>query len=498
MDHRPGERWLHPAWCALILVTTVVAIVAVAMASFNRAFNSTVPVTLTSDRSGLVMESGSKVKFRGVQVGQVTTINTSGGPVDLTLDLNPDLIQYIPANVDAQIRASSAFGAKYVDLEDPKDPSPQPLASGAVLRSRTVSTEVNTVFQNLVGVLKRIDVSKLNAVLGAVAEGVRGQGPVIGEATTDANQVLMALNARADTIRHDWQSAKGFSDAVGAATPDILTVLDAASTTSTTITADQKALDSLLLSTIGFARNGVDLLAPNKDPLVRAINVLDPTTSLLMKYNPQLTCMLTGAQTTLDDGLTDIAGGTNGKSLMLDVALLLGDDPYKYPDNLPIVGAKGGPGGKPGCGSLPDVAKNWPVRYIVSNTGWGTGLDLRPNPGIAKPYFGYYFPSERGIPQPPTFVGQGPPAKGPNPPYPGAPAYGAPEYGPDGTPLYPGLPPAPPPGEPRVPGPPPPGSEPFTVPYPAELPPKPAAQPELPLPIPPLPTNQPGPDAPTP
>jgi phospholipid/cholesterol/gamma-HCH transport system substrate-binding protein len=457
-------------------------------ASFTRVFNSYVPVTLTSDRSGLVMESGAKVKFRGVQVGKVNMVNTRGGPVTLTLDMFPDQIKYIPANVDAQIRASTAFGAKYVDLVDPKHPSPKRIFAGAVLRARNVSTEVNTVFQNLVGVLKRIDVSKLNAVLGAVAQGVRGQGQAIGQATTDANEVLMALNPRTDTIRRDWQSLKGFSDTYSGAAQDILTVLDAASTTSTTITKNEKALDSLLLSTIGFARSGIDLLAPNKDALIRVINVLEPTTHLLMKYNPELTCMLTGAQTTLDDGLTYIAGAANGKSLLLDVALLPGDDPYKYPANLPIDGAKGGPGGKPGCGSLPDVAKNWPVRYVVSNTGWGTGLDLRPNPGIAKPYFAYYFPPTRGTPQPPTIVGQGPPAKPPNPPYPGAPLYGAPEYGPDGTPLYPGLPPAPPPGAPREPGPPPPGSEPFVVPFPAVLPPKPAYQPEVPPP-PPMPPD---------
>ena len=55
-----------------------------------------------------------------------------------------------------------------------------------MLQSRNVSTEVNTVFENLVGVLDQIDPAKLNAVLSALAEGVRGQGERIGQATTDA------------------------------------------------------------------------------------------------------------------------------------------------------------------------------------------------------------------------------------------------------------------------------------------------------------------------
>ena len=40
-------------------------------ALFTGTLKSFVPVTLTSDRSGLVMESNAKVKMRGVQVGRV-------------------------------------------------------------------------------------------------------------------------------------------------------------------------------------------------------------------------------------------------------------------------------------------------------------------------------------------------------------------------------------------------------------------------------------------
>jgi phospholipid/cholesterol/gamma-HCH transport system substrate-binding protein len=460
----------------LILMLVIIAAAILTVVFFTGSLKSYVPVTLTSDRAGLVMETGGKVKLRGVQVGKVTQITGGNDPVSLKLDIYPDQIQYIPANVEARIRATTAFGAKYVDLMYPDHPSPQRLAADTVIKSENVSTEVNTVFQNLTGVLDQVDPAKLNAVLTAFAEGLRGQGATIGEGITDGNQVLTALNERSETIRADFQSFKGFADTYSAAAPDLVKILDAASTTSATITANADALDSLLLSTVGFSRSGIALLGPAKDNLVGAINGLQSTTSLLMKYNPELTCLLVGGKTLLDNGYADALGG-NGRTAVLDAALLLGKDAYRYPDNLSIVGAKGGPGGKPGCGSLPDVAKNFPVRYMVTNTGWGTGLDLRPNPGIGKPWFAYYFPTTRAVPQPPTLVGQGPPAKGPNPPYPGAPAYAAPEYAPDSTPLYPGLPPAPPPGAPRDSGPTP-GAEPFVVPYPGQL------QPTPPSPVP--------------
>jgi len=290
------------------------------------------------------------------------------------------------------------------------------------------------------------------------------------------------VNPRSDTIRADSRSLKGFSDAYSAAAPSLVTVLDAASTTSTTITDNKKALDSLLLDTIGLANSGINLIGPTKDNLVRGINVLESTTRLLMKYNPMLTCTLVGGKIVLDTGLLDATGGHNGKSLEADAGIYLGDDVYTYPDNLPILGQKGGPGGAPSCGSLPDVANNWPVRYVVTNSGWGTGMDLRPNPGIGFPGYVNFFPGTRGTPEPPSLRHPGGPAPGPVP-YPGAPPFGAPWYASDGTPLYPGLPPAPPPGRPREPGKPPAGSEPFTPPYPAQVQPTHAFQPPSPPPV---------------
>ena len=46
----------------------------VTAALFSGTFKSYVPVTLTSDRAGLVMETDAKVKMRGVQVGRVSQI----------------------------------------------------------------------------------------------------------------------------------------------------------------------------------------------------------------------------------------------------------------------------------------------------------------------------------------------------------------------------------------------------------------------------------------
>lgn len=434
---------VHPLWWTAALFAAILAIVLVCSAFFVGTFSTYVPVTLTSERSGLVMESGAKVKLRGVEVGRVEGITGGRQPVGLKLDLFPDQIRHIPANVAAEIKATTAFGAKYVDLIYPDHPTSARLKAGAVLHSRNVGTEVNTVFDNLVGLLNQVDVSKLNAVLTALADGVRGKGERMGEALTASEQTLEALNPRMNTVAADVRSVKGFSDAYSSAAQHILSTMDAATTTSATITSHAKDLNALLLNTIGFSNSGIRLLGPNLNNFISAINTLEPTTKLLEKYSPEYTCTLQGAKLMLDHDGYRVTGG-NGYSLITDTALLFGDDPYVYPDNLPIVGAKGGPGGKPGCGSLPDTSKNWPVRQLVTNTGWGTGLDWRPNPGIGHPCWVDLFPVTRGTPKPPSIRQCIPgPAPGPVVP-PGFPPYGAPQYNATGEQLYPALPPAPP------------------------------------------------------
>ena len=143
-----------------------------------------------------------------------------------------------------------------------------------------------------------------------------------------------------------------------------------------------------------------------------------------------------------DNGLFGITGGDNGKSLVVwTPRCCSATTRTDYPDNLPIVAAKGGPGGKPGCGSLPDVAKNCSRCVISSPTpagapGWTSG----PTPVSGAPCYADFLPGHPGgarATEHSRVPGQG---RHPDPiPYPGAPPYGAPLYGPDGTPLYPGI-----------------------------------------------------------
>lgn len=221
---------IDPLWWAPVPIVVIAALVLVTGLLFSGSLRSTVPVTVVSDRTGLIMDDGAKVKMRGVQIGRVESVG-SGSAADgallpnLKLRIDSGPFRYLPSNVEAQIKASSAFGAKYVDLiVPPGGASPEPLRPGAVLRSSNVTVEVNTVFENLQSLVQSIDPAKLNAVLSALAEAFGGKGERIGQAITATNKVLLGVNPRMATVAEDWRLFGQTAEAYSFAAQNILTV----------------------------------------------------------------------------------------------------------------------------------------------------------------------------------------------------------------------------------------------------------------------------------
>lgn len=91
---------MHDAWWTLILFAVIGVAVLVTAVSFTGSLRSTVPVTLTADRSGLVMDSGAKVMMRGVQVGRVAQIGRiewAQNGASLRLEIDPEVAERLAA-----------------------------------------------------------------------------------------------------------------------------------------------------------------------------------------------------------------------------------------------------------------------------------------------------------------------------------------------------------------------------------------------------------------
>ena len=89
------------------LFVALALIFALAVALFRGSFTETVPVTVISDRAGLVMDTDAKVKMRGVQVGKVSDIeDRADGTAVLHLAMDPKQLKLIPSNVLVDITST--------------------------------------------------------------------------------------------------------------------------------------------------------------------------------------------------------------------------------------------------------------------------------------------------------------------------------------------------------------------------------------------------------
>jgi phospholipid/cholesterol/gamma-HCH transport system substrate-binding protein len=353
-------------------ISTVVIVVLVTLIymQFRGELTPKTQLTLLSSRSGLVMDPGSKVTYNGVAIGRVSNVEqvTRDGKVaaELTLQVFPRYIPLIPANVDANIKASTVFGNKYVSFTTPENPSKARVTSSEVIDARHVTTEFNTLFETITSITEKVDPVKLNMTLAAAAEALSGLGSKFGESIRNGNKILDDINPQMPQIRYDVRKLADLADVYTQASPDLWDFLNNAVTTARTLNEQQDQLDTALLASTGFANTGADIFERGGPYLVRALADLVPTSKLLDTYSPQIVCQLRGEAEALP--LAKGAFGGNGYSLDTNTQFLGGPNPYVFPDNLPRINGRGGPGGAPGCWQT--INKNfWPAPYLVVDDG---------------------------------------------------------------------------------------------------------------------------------
>ena len=361
---RPASRAVSrnylPPLLGLLTVVVIAAIFALAVGLFQGSFTETVPVTVISQRAGLVMNPDAKVKMRGVQVGKVASIESlPNGQAAIHLAMYPSNLKFIPANVLVDIASSTVFGAKSVELVPPDQPSAQRLHGGQTLQGKHVMVEINTVFQQLVSVLAQIDPPKLNETLGALAKAFSGRGPQLGQSLSDLDSFLAKYEPSLPALRHDLSVLPAVSNAYADASPDLVKTVANATRISQTFVDEQHNLDALLISAIGLADIGNDVLSTNRKPLTSALHLLVPTTDLTNEYHEVFTCGF--------GGLIAIGHGSplSEPSINISASLTWGGERYRYPTNLPKVAATGGPR----CVGLPKLPFNTNPPQLITDIG---------------------------------------------------------------------------------------------------------------------------------
>jgi virulence factor Mce-like protein len=300
--------------------------------------------------------------------------------------MQPDQLRLIPANVTARIASTTVFGAKSVELVAPPDPEATRLHAGQVLAGEHVTVEINTVFQQLVRVLDKIDPKKLNETLSAVSTAFNGRGQKIGQALTDFDKLLAEIEPSLSTLEHEAATMPPVFRSYADAAPDLTAALNATSTMSESIVAEQNSLDTFLLSAIGLADTGNEVLGDNRQALTDLTHVLEPTAELLDKYHEELGCSI--------GGLVPFAKSTpfHVPGIIITASFTLAKERYRYPDHLPKVAARSDRSYCTELG-LPDVPPEYRVPALIADTGanpyeYGNQGILLNSDGLKQALFG--------------------------------------------------------------------------------------------------------------
>ena len=143
---------------------------------------------------------GVKVKVLGVDVGQVTDVDTGADAVKVTLRITDPSVE-LPAGVNATIIPMSMLGERYIQLFPAYEGGPK-LADGAtipVARTR-VPAEGDELLQALQDYFGELDGDTVEDFVTNAAVVIEGKGERVNRLIDDASGVLTTLDSRRDEL----------------------------------------------------------------------------------------------------------------------------------------------------------------------------------------------------------------------------------------------------------------------------------------------------------
>lgn len=372
MGRRRSRR--GPPYKAVGLATVVVLGFAVGALylQFRGDWTPVTKLTMVAPRAGLVMDTGSKVTYNGVQIGRVSRISETtrdGMPVAaVILDILPKYVSRIPANVAATVKATTVFGNKYVALESPKIPAARSITPTTVIDATSVTTEFDSLFETVVALANTVDPVKVNLTLSAAAQALTGLGERFGSSLVTADAILDDVNPRMPAARADLERWAAVGDTYARAAPELWNALDRAVTTARTVGRQQRDLDAALLAAAGVGDTAAAVVARGGPYLERGAGDLVASSQLLDDYSPEIYCTIRNFAEV--GPRIHNALGDNGYALGAHAsgAIAGAPNPYIWPENLPRTNARGGPGGSPGCWQT-ITRQLWPAPFLVMDTG---------------------------------------------------------------------------------------------------------------------------------
>ncbi len=361
---RRGRPLLQQRLAGLVFLFVIVGLVGLSIALYQKAFTPVVTVYVDADRVGNQLSKGGDVKARGVIVGEVRGVTSSGERARIELALNPDEVDTLPLDLTAQMLPKTLFGEKFVSLV-PGPTSARPLRTGDVIgqdRSET-ARETSEALDNLLPLLQALRPQDLSVTLSALSSALRGRGDRLGENLVLVDQYLREFNPEIPKLGENFRGVADFADTLEQAAPDVLAVLDNLSFVNRSLVEQEGQLNAFLTSNTTSAREFDGFLRENEGRLISLAADSRPPLEVLARYSPEFPCLARGLAAA-QKPIADAFGGLQ-PGLHITLERLPKQRGGYRPGDEPVYGENDGPT----CRGLPPDApiRPFPVDIEVTD-----------------------------------------------------------------------------------------------------------------------------------
>jgi virulence factor Mce-like protein len=336
----------------LAFLVVLALLLGLSVAVYNKVFDDVARVTLEVDTAGNQLQEASDVKVRGVIVGEVREVDASVEGATIELAIQPEYLDQIPSDVSARLLPKTLFGERFVSLELPDQPSPEPLADGDVIgqdRSEN-AIELQRVIDDLLPLLQTVAPQDLSYTLGAVADALRGRGDSLGANLATVGEYTSQINTVLPELQADISELADFADTYQSAADDLLGVLDNLAVTNTTLVDQSEQLRRTFTVTDTSAGVTAGFLETNERNLISVAESSLPVLGVFAEYSPVYPCLLEGLARSVPR-IGETFGADGDPALNLNVVVSLPPrNPYQPGDQPAYIDQSG-----PDCQGLDDI-----------------------------------------------------------------------------------------------------------------------------------------------
>lgn len=260
----------------------------------------------------------SPVKFRGLKVGRVVTVDNvrdAGGLYRAHIVIDDEHAGMIPSNVVARVLPGTLFGAEYVELLAPGSASAgagsHPLTDGTVIAADTSDETVRLMdtFSSLYRVIDQIDPVTLDKAVTQLADALDGRGDDLNGDVRRINTLVREYSDAEPTFYRDLDHITSNLDTFADVEPELAATLRNSLPVAKTISKKAKRIERLTRSTTRLSKHVNAFLGANTDTLAKLLKNTAPTYRTFASNQEEFNAILHLAPPVLDNGAGAIKGG---------------------------------------------------------------------------------------------------------------------------------------------------------------------------------------------